>query len=611
MRRFTLVLLGWLSIVLMGAAAGGAAYAASGDVIKDYRITYTIDKDGTIDVAEDIDYAFATPDRHGIYRTLITRQPFSSSSEEDVEYGITDLTVTSPDASAKLDKSVHWAGFRKSWIEAKVGDADKEITSRRAHYHLTYRLTGALRTTGGKPEFYWNATGNDWQAAIAKLHIEVKAPATATKAVCYQGMTGATTRCDATRTKTLTTFDAHGLTEGEGVTISALYPAGSIAHATPTILPKGSLLTNAHITPVTIGAGAAALVAGLLAAAAARFGRRDRRYAATPPGVLAPPGTPWVKDTIPEGSIPVQFNPPDVPPALGGTLLDRDAAERRTAAVLVELATQGVIGIRADPDQSGSKRKRKHATLVRSALVHDLERARPGYQRAFVDATFGYTKQPLILDATNSADSQRFSKADQALTKVIDREAKTQGWYAGTSSRPIWLAFLLIAAAGFVLVRAILPLGPAGWLWLVPAALVALLLLHAADHWTRGYRTPVGRALTDQMIGFRRYLGTAEAGQLRFEEGEDIFSKYLPWAIMFGVADRWQRVCAELAAAGRIPASPGWYDDNRNDGFYSTYSSSDFGSSLVSASVSSSAASGSSGGGSSGGGGGGGGGGSW
>ena len=54
-----------------------------------------------------------------------------------------------------------------------------------------------------------------------------------------------------------------------------------------------------------------------------------------------------------------------------------------------------------------------------------------------------------------------------------------------------------------------------------------------------------------QSLGFRRYLATAEANQLRFEEGEDIFSRYLPYAIVFGLADRWARVFSELAAQGR------------------------------------------------------------
>ena len=41
---------------------------------------------------------------------------------------------------------------------------------------------------------------------------------------------------------------------------------------------------------------------------------------------------------------------------------------------------------------------------------------------------------------------------------------------------------------------------------------------------------------------------TAEADQLRFEEGADIFSRYLPYAIVFGEADRWVRVFGPLAA---------------------------------------------------------------
>jgi hypothetical protein len=69
----------------------------------------------------------------------------------------------------------------------------------------------------------------------------------------------------------------------------------------------------------------------------------------------------------------------------------------------------------------------------------------------------------------------------------------------------------------------------------------------------RGQRTAEGRALCDQVEGFRSYLATAEADQLKFEEGEDIFSKYLPWAIIFELADRWAKICGDLMAMGRLP----------------------------------------------------------
>jgi len=62
-----------------------------------------------------------------------------------------------------------------------------------------------------------------------------------------------------------------------------------------------------------------------------------------------------------------------------------------------------------------------------------------------------------------------------------------------------------------------------------------------------------------QTLGFRQYLATAEAEQIRFEEGQDVFSRYLPYAIVFGLTERWARILADVAAQGRRVESPDWY----------------------------------------------------
>ena len=73
------------------------------------------------------------------------------------------------------------------------------------------------------------------------------------------------------------------------------------------------------------------------------------------------------------------------------------------------------------------------------------------------------------------------------------------------------------------------------------------------------------------MEGFKTYLATAEADQIRFEEGEDIFSKYLPWAIAFELADRWAKICGDLVAMGRLPnETPYWYIGNYNMAAFNT-----------------------------------------
>ena len=128
-------------------------------------------------------------------------------------------------------------------------------------------------------------------------------------------------------------------------------------------------------------------------------------------------------------------------------------------------------------------------------------------------------------------------------------------------------------------------------------------------------RTARGAALLVQAKGFRTYLHTAEAGQLRFEEGADIFSRYLPYAVVFGDTERWVRVFGPLAAAAGAGTATYWYVgpsgwDMGHFGDSITGFSSAAASSIAATTPSSSGGSGFSGG-SSGGGGGGGGGGSW
>ena len=74
-----------------------------------------------------------------------------------------------------------------------------------------------------------------------------------------------------------------------------------------------------------------------------------------------------------------------------------------------------------------------------------------------------------------------------------------------------------------------------------------------------GHRTADGSAVLAQTRGFELYLRTAEADQIKFEEGIDVFSRYLPYAIMFGVAERWTKVFEQLAAEGRYVFDTTWY----------------------------------------------------
>jgi len=106
---------------------------------------------------------------------------------------------------------------------------------------------------------------------------------------------------------------------------------------------------------------------------------------------------------------------------------------------------------------------------------------------------------------------------------------------------------------GFVLAVGGIP----GFMWLaVPCLVLGIGMITVSKRMP--VRTPLGSAIAIQSLGFKKYLETAEADQIRWEEGQDIFSEYLPYAISFGCADHWSSIVQELLAQGARVPQPQW-----------------------------------------------------
>ena len=131
--------------------------------------------------------------------------------------------------------------------------------------------------------------------------------------------------------------------------------------------------------------------------------------------------------------------------------------------------------------------------------------------------------------------------------------------------------------------------------------------------------TPEGRAILDEIEGYKMYLDTAEKGHYGNIEfpviTEEIFESHFPYAVALGVEAKWMSAFRKaLTINGQDPDSynPTYYMGSRswNNSIFLNNSSSSFSSVISSSSVPPGSSSGYSGG-SSGGGGGGGGGGGW
>ena len=60
-------------------------------------------------------------------------------------------------------------------------------------------------------------------------------------------------------------------------------------------------------------------------------------------------------------------------------------------------------------------------------------------------------------------------------------------------------------------------------------------------------RTAKGSELLRRILGFRLYIDTAEKDRQQFNEKKNIFATYLPYAIVFGCAEKWARVFGDVA----------------------------------------------------------------
>ena len=600
-------LLGALAAIGVLIAQPRPAAAATGDQIDSFTINYDVAPNGVVKVQETIVYRFGSGSgRHGIERYFVTREPYDET--QDALYEVENISVTSPDnvATQFSSRTDEAKGGREEQLRLRIGDPNETISAPTATYIISYDLTGAMRTFNDYDEFYWDATGLDWQAVIKAVKITVTVPGGAQDVSCFAGVAQSTETCQGSVSGGKATLGASDLAEGEGVTIGVKIKSGLVADNAPHLAPDGSKLTSSQ--KVLIGAAGAAglgITVGspIVGALWWRKNGRDRRYAGLAPGTVPLPGqTAEVVASDPDLPIPVAFSPPRIPVAEAGLLLDGQVDSRETAATIIDLAVRGALRVESHGDDD-----------FRVTLV-DPDQATAPHEMVLLTALFDGEPPGAVRDLSSQGS---LLNAHREMQASVRNQVAARGWFTKVPSSA---AAHGIGFGGIVFaVIAAFTLG--AWvLWIfVPLLPVIITVLVIRAKLRRGQRTAEGRAVCDQVEGFKTYLATAEADQLRFEEGEDIFSKYLPWAIAFELADRWAKVCADLVAMGRLPdMTPYWYVGNYH---LAAFNTAFITSSLTSAATPApSAGSGGSGfgggssfggGGFSGGGGGGGGGGSW
>ena len=596
------------AIVTADTTGGSTSGYEFGWQIDTFDATYEIQDDGSILVTEVIDVDFNNLSKHGIFRDLVTKQRCAPSNDEEAalcpdgrrrEYAITGFEV-SDGSGAKIPASKESI---TNGIRFKIGDADKFVPSN-IQYNISYTLEHALNSLAEEDELYWNITG-EWPVPIVEARTTVIVPGGGefTDFACYFGYRGSTDACLADANGDTARFLAEDLDANHQMTISAIFPAGLVPtpeFVTEDIRTFSDFFTFSILEFVLTGLVGAVTIAGVVFAWWRKG--RDRRY--TSIHYLTQTTETEIQPLFADNDIVVEFLPPDnIRPGEMGTLIKESASARDVSATVVDLAVRGYMVIEED-----EKKRGKDWTFRK---VRDADEKLLPYEADLFNAIFKGSREEVKVSALRNTFATDFGAAKKGMMDA----AMERHWFPHRPeiARGLWTAYGFVMTAVGSGLAFILGFLYHQYFIALPIAIAGVLMLGFSAHMSR--RTATGREALRRTLGFELYVSTAETRMQDFNEQQNIFARYLPYAIAFDCVDKWAKAFKGLENNPQAAGVSSWYyggaafsavafSDNMNS--FSNSVSSSFAST-----PGGSGGSGGGGGGFSGGGGGGGGGGSW
>ncbi len=528
----------------------------------------SINLDGTIDVVETITYDFQENKKRGIFREIPLEYDFEDSVRLlDIEL-IKVTRNNKPERQKITETNTHW--------KTRIGDENIYLTGEQT-YSIHYKVSGAIRYFSDIDELYWNVTGSDWGVPIQSWLASVQTPQElkVVQHSCYFGIPGSNSACQNTESVgTSMLFYGNTVNPGEEATVAVGVEPGLI---NTIIIEK----QKPHWLWLLGVLGSALLYVHTLVS----FKRTHYQ----------------------KKSIITQFDSyENYSVIFSGYFMDGRLESRDITAGLIELAQQGFIHIKQkgkdglfsnyEYEIKVTKRDRDKLTPVQEQLmelffgksialgtVFDTSDKKP------IKATH---VQKLHKNVKQYAESNKLTEQSHYPTRIVVICVAVCITSIILFSRT--LSYASVPLVGFVILFISL------WLALLPIA-----VLHR--------NTKKGYEMRDHLKGLYKYIDVAEKERIHFhdapEKTPETFSKYLPFAIVFGLEKKWAQEFEN------ITVDQEWFsteDGHALDSVKLVSSLSQVQSQISSRTHSShSSSSGSGGGGFSGGGSGGGGGGSW
>lgn len=626
-------------VLSVGACVMPALADEGGYTIKEYHFEGVLHANNEMDVTESITANFSEP-RHGIYRSIPTKFYVGGAfTGRGLQHYVCKVKNLSVSEQYSVESSENYEDIR-------IGDADVYVQNDHA-YQLSYTYSMPDDRIAEKDLLYYSVLGAEWDTTIDhySFNVTFEKPLSAEEVEgfkLYSGSYGLETNnleVDYTVTESGVSGEVYNITPKQAITLFCPLKSGYFEKTRK----QSPFLTGLFMLLTSIFAG---LSIGVLIARRIRHWRRP--------------------------VVTVEFYPPaGLSPAEVGVIIDNSTDDRDMMSLIPWWAQQGYLRIEdhneGDKGVFDKKTDKNKAGLVLIKLKN-LPNDAPEYQKKFYDTLF-QGRERRDMNRINERFYEKYTDAKSKLTNHFTDERELVGGVIST--------FLLTAAISLTYIASLLFGSAISfcydfWLlvWLVPiiiiygllarmgsaeefsffklllrsvglvillgisALLVELtleddMLLPKQVYWAgfwgvigvqtisrwMTYSTEYRREMLGKLLGLKRFIKTAELPRLQMllNENPEYYYDVLPYAIAFGLVDKWAKRFTELPQP-----EPRWYksyDPHYHWNSMYLYDHLDRGFNQpiehMGAEIAAAAASSSSSGGSSGGGGGGGGGGSW
>lgn len=155
-----------VACAFIAALAAYAQAALAEEAIQSFQSEISIAREGTVRVVETIDLrAEGNQIRRGIYRDISTTFEDAQGKVRRVSFSLLGVTRDGRPESYHTERH---GDFTRIYI----GSEDVFLDTGPHTYALSYETDRQIRWFDGKPELFWNVTGNDWAFPI--LHVRAK-----------------------------------------------------------------------------------------------------------------------------------------------------------------------------------------------------------------------------------------------------------------------------------------------------------------------------------------------------------------------------------------------------------------------------------------------------